>query len=67
MFSYNAHLDELQSAFVTQLAQSSKLLILIMLRNPYDRFIVSGTSAIAVYAPTVPGITAALRRLFRNT
>ena len=67
MFSYNAHLDEQQSAFVTQLAQSPKLLILIMLRNPHDRFIVSGTSAIAVYAPTVPGITAALRRLFRNT
>ncbi len=67
MFSYNAHLDEQQSAFVIQLAQSSKLLILIMLRNPHDRFIVSGTSAIAVYAPTVPGITAALRRLFRNT
>ncbi len=64
MFSYNAHLDEQQSAFVTQLAQSSKLLILIMLRNPHDRFIIPDNSAIGVYAPTVPGITAALHRLF---
>ena len=64
MFSYNAHLDELLSTFVKQLAQSSKLLILIMLRNPHDRFIIPDNSAIGVYAPTVPGITAALHRLF---
>ncbi len=64
LFSYNAHLDHRQTEFILTVSKNSKLFILVMLRNPYDASIVPGRTSIAVHAPTVPGITAAVQKLF---
>ena len=65
--SYNAHLDGAQSAFIQKLGESKKVTVLLMLRNPYDRFISPDIqTALALYAPMPPTIEAGIARLFKG-
>ena len=67
LYSYNAHLDPRQKSLVRMLAPIQKLTVLMMLRNPYDRFISPDIkTAVALYAPIKPTIEAGINRLFKG-
>jgi len=66
--SYNAHLDDKQSALLKSVLNREKPLILLMLRNPYDRFISTKLkTAVALHAPMHPIIRAGIRKIFTGS
>ncbi|MCP4724911.1 MAG: beta-N-acetylhexosaminidase [bacterium] len=63
--SYNAHLDKKQADLLLSVYKTGKNMILLMLRDPYDKGIIpADTFSAGVFAPLVPNITAGVKKIF---
>ena len=66
LFRHNAHLDKNQAKLVMKVGNSAKPVILMTLRNPYDKLISPEIKTIIdIYVPHPRSIEEGIARLFR--
>ncbi len=63
--SYNAYLDDSQRRLISQINRKSDIIMLLMLREPYDTMILGeGKPALGIYSILEPSIRSGIKTLF---